>query len=80
MEGEATDLMTAKTILETYPPNIKRKQVIELGRQCGLSAATVRSMIDGADALVKPRLLGGQRYGYFSTQEVVDAFFPDSTK
>lgn len=67
---------TATNAKNDYPPNIKRSQVIELGKRAGLKEGAVRALIDGADAPLRPRCLAGQRYGYFRLTEVVAAFFP----
>lgn len=70
---------TATQARHDYPPNLKRAAVLELGARCGLSRSTVRTLIEGADAPLKPRPLAGQTYGYFQLEDAIKTFFPDST-
>lgn len=64
---------------DDYPPNLKRAAVIELGIRVGLSKSTVRTLIEGPTAPLRPRPLAGQRYGYFLLEDAIKTFFPDST-
>jgi hypothetical protein len=70
---------TATQARHDYPPNLKRAAVIQLGERCGLTRTTVRTLIEGPAAPLKPRLLAGQKYGYFLLEDAIKAFFPDST-
>lgn len=62
-----------------YPPNLKRAAVMQLGERAGLSRSTVRTLIEGPTAPLKPRRLAGQKYGYFQLEDAIKTFFPDST-
>lgn len=62
-----------------YPPNLKRWQVIELGIRFGLKQGAIRTLIEGEEAVLKPRKIARQKYGYFKLEDAIRIFNPDST-
>lgn len=62
---------TRAQIETEYPPLMKRGQVIELGRKLGMTTWTVRQLIEGPDAVLKPNVIGGQLRGYFKRNDVL---------
>lgn len=59
-----------------YRPLIKRGEVMELGRRLGITATTMRLMIEGEDAPIKRQTFAGQQRGYFKLEDVLGQIAP----
>lgn len=58
-----------------YPPMMRRADVFEVGKRLGLSVTTVRRLIDGREAVIRARRIGGQTRGYYDRGRVIEVLF-----
>jgi len=55
-----------------YPLMMRRGDVLEVGKLIGLSERTMRRLIEGEEAAIKMRHIGGQKRGYFDRGRVME--------
>lgn len=65
---------SAEDAARDYPPLIRRKQVHEMGCKFGLTRWACRKLTEGRGAVLKPRKLAKQKYGYFLRDKVIGVF------
>lgn len=63
-----------------YPPQLRRAGVIELGSRFGFTVKTMRTLIEGPEAIIKGHTFGNQKRSYFHRDEILETLFPRSTK
>lgn len=65
--------MTQTDAHRKFPVRMRRGQVLELGREIGLSERTVRSLIEGGP--IKGIVYAGTTRQYFDRDQVIRALF-----
>ncbi len=77
MSANTNTQTNAERCRKLFPPKLKRAQVMEMGAEFGITAWTMRCLIEGPGAVVKVEKFANQKRGYFDRDRLIEQLFPE---